>query len=117
MIDFDKDSNYMYVEDDNGMYVEDIHDITNEQYFDKIVPTNEVDEECISYTSFMVICGYLFNSLKGNSYLTKYVVGLILEVNEIITSKKEKISIERLTKQTNRFKTMFTTLKKKSIFN
>ena len=109
MIDFDKVNNNIYDEDE--------HSTTDDQYLVEIEPINEDSEEHIAHASFTVICAELFNSLKGNFHLMKFIIGLILEVKEIITSKKEKISIERLTKQTNRFKTMFTTLKKKSIFN
>ena len=80
MMDFDKVNNSVYVEDDNTT--------TNDQYLDEIEHINEVNEERISYNFFMVICFNLFNSLKGNSHLTKYVIGLILEVKEIITTLK-----------------------------
>ena len=72
----------MYVEDNNAMYVEGDNATTNDHCFDGIGHINKVDEKYIGYTSSMVICGDIFNSFKGNSYLKKYVVGLILEVKE-----------------------------------
>lgn len=62
----------------------------NDQCQNKREPSNETCDDCISYPSLIVICAELFNSLKSNSQLTKYVIVLILEVKEIIASKSSK---------------------------
>ena len=67
------------------MYDED-DDATNIQYYNDEASNNDFFDDCITYTSFMVIRTKLFNFLKGNTQFTKYVIELILEVKEIITS-------------------------------
>ena len=56
--------------------------------------------------------------MKGIDQITKYVVRLMLEIKEIINLiTNEKINIDRLMKQTRRYKNMFTSLKDNSNLN
>ena len=56
--------------------------------------------------------------MKGINQITKYVVRLMLEINEIINLiTNEKINIDRLMKQTHRYKIVLTSLKYNSNLN
>ena len=56
------------------MYDDDDDDSPNKQCLIEIEHIDEANENRITFYFFMVICANLFNPLKGNSQLTKYVL-------------------------------------------
>lgn len=77
MIDFEKASNENDVENINAMFIENDNNVRINHNFEEDgedFPMETVVEEDISYASCMVICGGMFNALKGNYHLKKYML-------------------------------------------
>ena len=60
---------------------------------------NNLSNECVSYTSCMAICHNLFNHMKNGNKISKLIIGLLLELKEVINSKKKKINNRNLDKE------------------
>lgn len=71
-------------------------EIPNELKIEDLLP-----EERISYSSYSVICDNLYNDIKNKNEISKYVIGLLLEMNHVINNATHKsIVLSRLLEQT-----------------
>ena len=72
-------------------------------------------EERISYSSCSVISDNLYNDIKNKSEISKYIIGLQLEMRHIINNIKNKsIILTRLLDETKQFKKMFSNMMESS---
>ena len=119
MVYFDIENNNMNDDDDNNINVlSNIKNYNEMKSYHVLESNHESNDDRLSYSSFMVICNQFYNSVKGINQITKYVVRLMLEIKEIINLiTNEKINIDRLMKQTHRYKNMLTSLKDNSNLN
>ena len=63
----------------------------------------------------MAICHNLFNHMKNGNKISKLIIGLLLELKEVINSKKKKhLIIENLTKIIDNRQNLLTNLKDKN---
>ena len=59
--------------------------ILNELKIEDLLP-----EERISYSSYSIICDNLYNDIKNRSEISKYVIGLLLEISHVINNATNK---------------------------
>ena len=69
--------------------------------------------ETLSYKSFSSICNELYSVIKTNNELSTFVVGMLLEMKEVIISKQNKnLDINRMITHFSNFKNTFSSLEK-----
>ena len=69
--------------------------------------------ETLSYKSFSSICNELYSVIKTNNELSTFVVGMLLEMKEVIISKQNKnLDINRMITHFSNFKNKFSSLEK-----
>ena len=69
--------------------------------------------ETLSYKSFSSICNELYSVIKTNNELSTFVVGMLLEMKEVIISKQNKnLDINRMITHFSNFKNTFSPLEK-----
>ena len=83
---FHNETNNNNKTDDNNesMKINDIK-ISNKLIIEDLLP-----EDRISYSSYSVICDNLYNNIKNKSELSKYVIGLLLEMSHVINNTTNK---------------------------
>ena len=66
----------------------------------------------------MDICNLLFNNTKNVVQLSNAIIGLLLELNQIINSNDDKILIfDNLSQRVDNYKQLFTNMKDNEITN
>ena len=84
------------IKNDNELMNVNDNFISKELKINKILP-----EQQVSYSSYSVICGNLYNNIKNKSEISNYVFGLLLEISRVIKSTTDKtIVLSRLLEQT-----------------
>ena len=92
---------------------------TNQLYRNSIETTgNNKLNDCFSHSSYRGIYNSLFNNMKNNDKISNLIVGLLLELKDVIHSKNVKrLIIENLSKRIDNYHNLFTNLKNKKITN
>ena len=84
------------INNDNELMNVNDNYISHELKIDNFLP-----EKQVSYSSYSVICGNLYNNTKNKSEISNYVFGLLLEISRVIKSTADKtIVLSRLLEQT-----------------
>ena len=74
--------------------------------------TNE-STETLSYKSYSSICNELYSVTKNNNVIYIFIVGMLLEIKEIIMSKQNKnLDLNQMITQFTTLKNIFTSLEK-----
>ena len=72
----------------------------------------------VAHSSYMNICNSLYNNMKNDNKTSNIVVGLLLEVNEIILSNENKQLIyDNLSNRVDNYKNAFTSMKDNQVIN
>ena len=55
---------------------------------DSIETTENIkSKSCVTHSSYMAICNYLYNNMRNNDQISNFIVGLLFELKQIIISK------------------------------
>ena len=66
----------------------------------------------------MNICNLLFNNTKNDVQLSNTIIGLLLEINQIINSNDDKnLMFDNLSQRVDNYKKLFTNMKDNKITN
>ena len=79
---------------------------------------NNISNNNISYSSFMNICNLWFNNTENDAQLSKTIISLLLELNEIINSNDDNdLIFNILAQRVDNYKQLFTNMKDNEITN
>ena len=68
------------------------------------------------HPSYIVICNNLHNIMKNDNQISNLIVGLLLELKEVINfPQKNNLIFENLSKRIDNYQNLFTNLKDKNI--
>ena len=71
-----------------------------------------LSEDRISYSLYSVIRDNLYNDIKNKNEISKYVIGLLLEMSHMINNTTNKsIVLSQLLEQTEQFNNLFSNTK------
>ena len=70
--------------------------------------------ETLSYKSFSSICNKLYSVMKNNNKISTFVIGVLLEMKEVIISKKIHVDLNWTITYFRNFKNTFTPLEKEN---
>ena len=63
---------------------------TNQLRRDSLVMTdNSLSTSCVTHSSYMDICNYLYNNMKNNDQISNVIIGLLLKFKQIVNSNDE----------------------------
>ena len=112
-ININNKNELVYLFDENFGNIDQI--IDNEKIFDNCQSSESTEN--ISYQSYSSICNDLYNVMKSNNKITKFVVGVLLEMMEEIISKYHiQLDLDQMITSFSNLDNTFTPLEKENRF-
>ena len=97
-----------------------MNEIDTEQLYRDSIPSKDDNQlvNGVSHSSYMNICNTLYNNMKNDNKTSNIVVGLLLEVKEIIMSNEnKKLIYDNLSNRVDNYKNAFSYMKHNKITN